>query len=253
MKYLGKFSIIRTKITACDYDWIIKMILKNLNKKFIVAPVASHPIALALIDNNYQEVLDKINIVAPDSQYVRWSLRFLYNINLDERVYGPELFIRLLKTSEKRNFQVFLIGNNLPLLVEAIKKRYPKLIISGFFDLKQEKINERLIKKINIKLKRCLTNIIFIGIGSPNQHKLAIKIKSQKPIVCVGAAFNFISGLKNQAPNWMKKTGFEWVFRSIKEPSLLKRYFFYGHIYIFFIVFIYVKRLKRQFSRRESF
>ena len=37
----------------------------------------------------------------------------------------------------------------------------------------------------------------------------------------VGAAFDFLSGRKPQAPRWMQRIGLEWFFRLITEPRRL--------------------------------
>jgi N-acetylglucosaminyldiphosphoundecaprenol N-acetyl-beta-D-mannosaminyltransferase len=39
----------------------------------------------------------------------------------------------------------------------------------------------------------------------------------------VGAAFDFLSGTKKQAPKWVQKSGFEWLFRLASEPKRLWR------------------------------
>jgi N-acetylglucosaminyldiphosphoundecaprenol N-acetyl-beta-D-mannosaminyltransferase len=41
----------------------------------------------------------------------------------------------------------------------------------------------------------------------------------------VGAAFDFLSGQKREAPEWMKKSGLQWLHRLASEPRrLAKRY-----------------------------
>lgn len=37
----------------------------------------------------------------------------------------------------------------------------------------------------------------------------------------VGAAFDFVSGHKRQAPRWMQRSGLEWFFRLANEPRRL--------------------------------
>ena len=37
----------------------------------------------------------------------------------------------------------------------------------------------------------------------------------------VGAAFDFLSGQKRQAPPWIRQTGLEWLFRLVHEPRRL--------------------------------
>ena len=45
----------------------------------------------------------------------------------------------------------------------------------------------------------------------------------------VGAAFDFHSGMKPQAPVWLQAIGLEWLFRLINEPRRLWwRYLFHN-------------------------
>ena len=49
----------------------------------------------------------------------------------------------------------------------------------------------------------------------------------------VGAAFDFHSGQKRQAPRWMMKVGLEWLFRLATEPHRLwKRYLIYNPLFL---------------------
>ena len=51
------------------------------------------------------------------------------------------------------------------------------------------------------------------------------------PVVAlaVGAAFDFISGSKPQAPGWMQRSGTEWVFRLASEPRRLAHRYLWGN------------------------
>ena len=42
-------------------------------------------------------------------------------------------------------------------------------------------------------------------------------------LVGVGAAFDFHSGRVRQAPRWIQRSGFEWLFRLCTEPRRLGR------------------------------
>ena len=48
-------------------------------------------------------------------------------------------------------------------------------------------------------------------------------------MVGVGAAFDFLSGRKTQAPRWMQAAGLEWVFRLGNEPQRLWRRYLLGN------------------------
>ena len=39
----------------------------------------------------------------------------------------------------------------------------------------------------------------------------------------VGAAFDFLAGVKRQAPRWLQRAGLEWLFRLASEPRRLWR------------------------------
>ncbi len=46
---------------------------------------------------------------------------------------------------------------------------------------------------------------------------------SAAAMIGVGAAFDFLSGRKIQAPRWLQRTGLEWIFRLASEPRRLAR------------------------------
>jgi N-acetylglucosaminyldiphosphoundecaprenol N-acetyl-beta-D-mannosaminyltransferase len=53
----------------------------------------------------------------------------------------------------------------------------------------------------------------------------AHRAKIQAVTIGVGAAFDFLTGAKRQAPRWMMRVGMEWLFRLATEPRRLwKRY-----------------------------
>ena len=69
--------------------------------------------------------------------------------------------------------------------------------------------------------------ILFIGLGTPKQDywMAAHRGKVQAVMLGVGAAFDFLSGTKAQAPRWIMRIGMEWFFRLVTEPRRLwKRY-----------------------------
>ena len=56
-------------------------------------------------------------------------------------------------------------------------------------------------------------------------------------MVGVGAAFDFLSARKKQAPLWMREHGLEWLFRLSREPRRLwRRYLINGPEFAFLVV-----------------
>jgi exopolysaccharide biosynthesis WecB/TagA/CpsF family protein len=73
----------------------------------------------------------------------------------------------------------------------------------------------------------------FLAIGSPQQEIIAKKLKERGVArglaLCIGASINFITGVEKRAPPWVRKSGFEWLFRLAQNPKrLAKRYLVRG-------------------------
>ena len=62
-------------------------------------------------------------------------------------------------------------------------------------------------------------------------------------MIGVGAAFDFLSGGKRQAPKWMQRHALEWLFRLCSEPRRLWRR--YGYIVPGFAFLAMVELLRR--------
>ena len=259
MIYKGKYKIINNLITACDYDFVLSEIEKALTnkKKLLISPIASHTLVRAHYDKNLRKTLNKFDYLVPDSQWVRWSIPFLYgkDSGLKNRVYGPELMLKILKLSKNKNYKIFLYGNTgevLKKLINKLIKDIPNLKIVGIEESKFRKLtNEEwhsLVKKIEISK----ADIIFISLGSPKQeifsNELSVHLDKPLLIIPIGAAFDFISKNTPQAPIWIGNLGLEWLYRLIFEKNrLLKRYLFYGVVFLIMILKEYITlRTKRK-------
>ena len=56
-------------------------------------------------------------------------------------------------------------------------------------------------------------------------------------IIGVGAAFDFLTGRKRQAPRWMQRNGLEWLFRLLTEPRRLwRRYLVNNPLFVLLVL-----------------
>ena len=253
MIFKGKFKVIENKITACDYGFVLKKTEEAIrNKKsFLISPIASHTLVRAKYNKNLKKILDGFDYLVPDSQWVRWSLDWLYRVRLPDRVYGPELMLRVCALSEKKFYKIFLYGTTLKTLTFLkinLKKKFPKIKIVFLEPSKFRELNKNEWQELVDKIIKSKADIIFIGLGSPLQevftHQLNNLLKRRrafKVIIPVGAAFDFISGVKKQAPKWIGDWGLEWLFRLINEPILWNRYLIFSFLFIFLL---FLKKIK---------
>lgn len=89
-----------------------------------------------------------------------------------------------------------------------------------------------------VELQRCVdfavqekTDFIFVAIGSPQSEKIAYEIsrdaRATGTCLCIGAALEFMTGMKKRAPRWMSRMGLEWLHRLASDPGRLwRRYLF---------------------------
>src|SRR3989344_841385 len=229
--YYGKYNILNVLISACDPEYVLSSITQSIKKKssLVIAPVASHPVVFSLFDIDYQRILNSFDLVISDSFYLTYSLRLLYQIKIKNRVYGPDLFIKICKFCEEKNYKILLFGNDAFTVKKKLHADFPSLRIDCL-GATGKLVADKELYLLKRMIKKTDPELIFIGIGSPKQHFVAYNLlKVNKPIVAVGAAFSFVSGRIPQAPSWVGKLGFEWLFRLLKEPKRLwKRYLIFG-------------------------
>jgi N-acetylglucosaminyldiphosphoundecaprenol N-acetyl-beta-D-mannosaminyltransferase len=70
---------------------------------------------------------------------------------------------------------------------------------------------------------------VFLAVGSPRQEFLAAAIRGRGGAtgtgLCIGASLEFLAGAQVRAPQFMRRTGLEWLFRLATNPRrLFRRY-----------------------------
>ena len=109
----------------------------------------------------------------------------------------------------------------------------------------QEVLKLFTVEEIAALINATEPDIVWVGLGAPKQEYWMAKLRPllRAPVlVGVGAAFDFNSGLKPLAPNWMRKNGLEWFYRLISEPRRLwRRYFYVVPVFIILSTFQMLK------------
>lgn len=74
-------------------------------------------------------------------------------------------------------------------------------------------------------------DVIWISLGSPKQDRIAEDLRKRYEcnFIAIGAALDFFSGYKSEAPKFFQFLYLEWLFRLISEPSRLWRRYLFGN------------------------
>jgi exopolysaccharide biosynthesis WecB/TagA/CpsF family protein len=219
-------------VSPTTYEEAVDVILHAARQQqpAAVSLHAAHAVVTASDDPALRAKVNRFQMVAPDGQPVRWALNWLYRAGLKDRVYGPELMLRLCRAAADQNVPIYLYGSSpdvIAALCRNLVQMFPQLQIAGaeappFRQLSPEE-DAAMIDRINASG----AGLVFIGLGCPKQDHFAADHADQirGVQVCVGAAFDFHAGNKRTAPAWMQRRGLEWLFRLWQEPRRLwKRY-----------------------------
>jgi exopolysaccharide biosynthesis WecB/TagA/CpsF family protein len=197
-----------------------------------------HGLITAGTDKKFGAAMNSFDMVCPDGHPVRWALNALYNTNLPDRVYGPDLMLMLCKAAAEKGIGIYLYGSTeavLDKLKSNLRARFPGLKIVGAESPPFRNLSPVEDDKVVERLNSSGAGIVFIGLGCPKQEMWAFehREKIKAVLMCVGAAFDFHAGNKKQAPAWMQKRGLEWLFRLCQEPGRLwQRYFVTNSLFI---------------------
>jgi exopolysaccharide biosynthesis WecB/TagA/CpsF family protein len=225
-----KYDLFGVQVSATTYDELVDVILRAASQRAsaVVSLHAVHAIVESIRDEALRAKVNRFAAVGTDGHPVRWAMNHLHGVGLTDRVYGPELMLRLCGRAAVESVPIYLYGSSpqvIELLQQQLSSRFPGLVIAGaesppFRPLTSDE-DADVVRRINTSGAR----IVFIGLGCPKQdHFAADHAESIRAVqVCVGAAFEFHAGTKPMAPRWLQRHGLEWLYRLVSEPRRLWR------------------------------
>lgn len=225
-----KRPVLGIGVTPTNYDQAVDAILAAVRRREggVVTALPVHGIVTAAGDPDLRAKVAAFELVVPDGQPVRWALNLLHGAGLADRVYGPELMLRLCARAAEQGIGVYLYGS-LPDVLERLQarllERFPSLRIVGADSPPFRPLTPEEDRAAVDRIAASGAGLLFLGLGCPRQDEFAAAHRHRLRAVqiCVGAAFDFHSGNKRMAPPWMQRNGLEWLFRLSEEPGRLWR------------------------------
>jgi N-acetylglucosaminyldiphosphoundecaprenol N-acetyl-beta-D-mannosaminyltransferase len=213
-----------------------KDILEKI-RKYILRPrgffhiVSLNPENLVIAEENsvFKKTIETAQIKIVDGIGIVLAARWL-DVPIGDRMTGVELMEEMVKLADKLRLRVLLIGakSNLALtLAECYNSRYAQGKFKGAYgiqNIKSPRHDEE--KAIFSIVRRFKPHVLLISFGSPDQELwLDRHRKELSGIVAagVGGAFDYLSGNIIQPPKFIRRVGFEWLFRLINQPWRWKR------------------------------
>ena len=240
------FRVLGVRVDAVQIPDVVAQMKDWIHKRadcHSIAATSMHGIVEAQHDPSFKEILNTTDLVVPDGMPLVWMGRRQGHF-LRMRVYGPDLLLSFCEESAEKSYRHFFYGAQRGVaerLADTLKKdRFPGLNVVGTYSPPFRPLNAKEDEEIVEMIRRAAPDVLWVGLGAPKQERWMHKHKAQLRVpvlVCVGAAFDMLSGKRKQAPPWMRERGLEWFFRLLQEPRRLwRRYLVYGSQFIIYLL-----------------
>jgi exopolysaccharide biosynthesis WecB/TagA/CpsF family protein len=215
-------------------------LLSKGGKHFVTTPNVDQ-VVLVNQDEECLSVYRKASLAFADGMPMVWASHWLGR-PLKERVAGSDLIFPLCEYAAREGHSVYFFGGREGIAQQAavrLTRLYPSLKVAGcyappFSSEFDPEENRKIIAEIN----QVKPDLLFLALGAPKQEKWIVRYLDELEIKvagCVGAAVDFAAGVATMAPQWMQRTGWEWLWRLLKEPRRLWRRYLLRCPYFFWI------------------
>lgn len=181
-------------------------------------------------DVELRRILLEADLTLCDGTPLVWASRLLGNA-LPERVAGSDLVPELMQVSAQKGHRIFFLGAAPGVAEQAtarLQARYPGINIVGHYAPPFAALLEMDHAQIAQRIREAKPDILLVGFGCPKQEKwIAMHHRTLGVPVAigVGATIDFLAGRVKRAPEWMRRSGTEWLYRLVQEPRrLFRRY-----------------------------
>ncbi len=226
---MSRISVIGCPVDRLDMKQTVEKIENIIKQKkkcqHVVVNVAKFMEMRA--DSHLKKIIEDCHIINADGMPLVWASR-LFGDPLPERVAGVDLFQNLIKLCSEKGYRPFFFGARewvVESVVENFRTKYPDLDVAGYRNGYYSKEQEADIAGM---IKESRADMLFVGFSSPMKEKFLnewMPVMNVPFCMGVGGSFDIVAGKTRRAPEWMQKTGLEWLYRVIQEPKRMwKRY-----------------------------
>lgn len=167
----------------------------------------------------------EMDIINADGQSLVFASRLFCDKPLPERVATTDFFHDVVRRGLGENVTHYMLGASPDENIKAqerVRSLYPDIrLLGGSHGYLSAAELDAKVGEINL----LRPDILWVAMGVPGQQEFCLKYGKSLPNVGViqtcGGLFNFLSGTRKRAPDWLQRAGLEWVFRISQEPRRL--------------------------------
>jgi N-acetylglucosaminyldiphosphoundecaprenol N-acetyl-beta-D-mannosaminyltransferase len=197
-------------------------------------------------DRALRQIHNRSLMTVPDGMPTVWMGRHR-GFQKMSRVYGPDLMLNVCRasvdTALERPLSHFLYGST-PEVLAKLKTNLENMVhgirIAGVYSPPFRPLTSDEERELQRKVSECAPDFFWVGLSTPKQERFMAAHSSQMPhtvMLGVGAAFDLHAGLREDSPDWMKRSGLQWFHRLCQEPRRLwRRYLHIVPTFLFLIL-----------------
>lgn len=237
-------NILGVRIAAVNVDKAVAQIAKWIESdaRTYVCVTGVHGVIESQSDLNLKKIHNSAGMCVPDGMPTVLMGKF-FGHKAMRRVRGFDLMDKTVEYSVAKGHTHFFYGGKEgtpELLKEKLQERFPELKVVGTYSPPFRPLNENEENELKDKIESLAPDIIWVGLSTPKQEKWMAEHLGQlntKVMIGVGAAFDFHTGQLKEAPIWIQRASFEWLYRLCVEPRRLwRRYFYIVPAFLFLIL-----------------
>ena len=184
-------------------------------------------IALQGKNPGYDSATATADVIHADGMPVVMASRLMTRTPIRGRSATTDLFHDVARRSTKHGLKFYVLGakeEQNRRAVEKMRERYPGLQIvgnrHGYFTEEQE-------PAICADIVASGADVLWVALGKPKQEIWSMRNRERLTgIGCIktcGGLYAFLAGDVKRAPDVMQKSGMEWLYRLLGDPSRLAR------------------------------
>jgi N-acetylglucosaminyldiphosphoundecaprenol N-acetyl-beta-D-mannosaminyltransferase len=230
MSTVASFNVLGTRVSALTLAQTVGLFAERIDRRERgwVAVCTVNDVVHSLQSPAVRESLNRAWLTTPDGMPLVWWGRRASSSAVS-RVYGPDLLRAILTDARHRDTRHFFYGGGpgvMARLLAGTSALNPAARIAGTITPPFRALTAAEEDATAAEINAAHPDIVWVGLGCPKQNLWMVRFRPllEAPIVVgVGAAFDFLAGVKRQAPRWMQRSGLEWLFRLVAEPRRLWR------------------------------
>lgn len=179
-------------------------------------------------DSRLRMIQNSSGLTVPDGRPLVWCGRRLGSKKVGQ-VRGADLMLRIVERSAREGWKSYFLGGTPETsqrLADVLVHQFPGFNVAGIESPPFRELTPAEEQETIIRINESGADLVWVGLSAPKQEHWMAKNREalDAPVLFgVGAAFDFLSGGKRQAPRWMQKAGLEWAFRLGLEPKRMWR------------------------------